>query len=232
MLQSHVPAFEVSWEDAKKLVEFIHLGDDNIVYLKAAFDVTNSDNTVEVDLWYSTSLDLGMNLANELAAMSKSYSPDHADKPLFTPRIATYECINCSEEFKKANCMSEGQYCSYTPNFYKEYKLESKGFKMTGKDILYQGLREKCLHKIMSEKYNDEGDLFWTFFGYTGKCFVDNEKMVHPEAHKDSPKSFDECYDWSTVMINNVEEVETLNKCVKDSFAVYGNEESTNSILK
>ena len=108
MLQSHVPAFEVSWEDAKKLVEFIHLGDDNIVYLKAAFDVTNSDNTVEVDLWYSTSLDLGMNLANELAAMSKSYSPDHADKPLFTPRIATYECINCSEEFKKANCMSEG----------------------------------------------------------------------------------------------------------------------------
>lgn len=62
-LQSHIPAFEISWDEAKKLVEYIHLGGEKVVYMKANFDVTNSDNTVEVDLWYSTSLDLGLNLS-------------------------------------------------------------------------------------------------------------------------------------------------------------------------
>merc|ERR1719188_13804 len=138
-------------------------------------DVSNSDNTVEVDLWYSTSLDLGMNLSTELAAMSLSFTADHAQKPLFTPRIATYPCLNCSEDFKRENCMSNGKYCGYTPNFYKEYNLEEKGVSMTGREVLMQALREKCLHKIMSQNYQDEGDLFWTFFGYLGKCFVESE---------------------------------------------------------
>ena len=105
------------------MVEFIHLGGDKIVYMKASFDVTNEANTVEVDLWYASSLDLGLNLSTELAAMSHSFTPDHADKPLFTPRIATYSCLGCTDDFKEANCMSNGVYCSYTPNFYKEYKL-------------------------------------------------------------------------------------------------------------
>ena len=42
------------------MVDYIHKGEE-LVYMKATFDVTNSENTVEVDLWYSTSLNLGMN---------------------------------------------------------------------------------------------------------------------------------------------------------------------------
>jgi len=99
------------------MVEYIHKGEE-LVYMKATFDVTNSENTVEVDLWYSTSLDLGMNLSTELAAMSLSFTADHARKPLFTPRIASYKCITCSEEFMEANCYSEGMYCGLTPNFF------------------------------------------------------------------------------------------------------------------
>ena len=76
------------------MVDFIHSG-EQVVYMKATFDVTNLSNTVEVDLWYATSLDLGMNLATELAAMSMSYTVDHANKPLFTPRIATFSCLDC-----------------------------------------------------------------------------------------------------------------------------------------
>jgi len=114
--------------------------------MKATFDVTKFDNTVEVDLWYSTSLDLGTNLSTELAAMSASFTADHAMKPLFTPRIASFECISCSDEFKQENCMSNGLYCGYFPAFYREYELEKKGVVMTGRDILMQSLREKCLH--------------------------------------------------------------------------------------
>ena len=103
-LQSHIPAFEITWQDAKKIVDLIH--DGEIVYMKANMDVTNEDNTVEVDLWYSTSLDLGLNLSTELAAMSLSFTADHQQKPLFTPRIATYSCTNCSDDFKMKHCLS------------------------------------------------------------------------------------------------------------------------------
>lgn len=49
-------------------------------------------NNVEVDLWYSSSLDLGLKLSDELAALSFSFKSDHTNKSLFTPRIATFSC--------------------------------------------------------------------------------------------------------------------------------------------
>ena len=126
--------------------------------------------------------------------------------------------------------MSNGAYCGYTPNFYKEYDLENMGVSMTGKEILTQALREKCLHRLMSEKYADEGSLFWTFFGYLSKCFVTGGYgLNNPE---DMPKNFDECYDWSTVMIEGNEEIDTLNACVDGSFAVPNDIETDNSILR
>ena len=71
----------------------------------------------------------------------------------------------------------------------------------------------------MSTKYKEEGDLFWTFFGYLGKCFA----LGDPSTDRaDMPKNFDECYDWSTVMIEGTEEIDTLNACVEGSFAVPG----------
>lgn len=67
--------------------------------------------------------------------------------------------------------MAEGLYCGFQPAFYKQYELEKKGVVMSGRDILMQALREKCLHKLMTEKYRDEGDLFFTFFSYVRLCF-------------------------------------------------------------
>lgn len=47
------------------------------VYIKVLLTYSNPSNTVEVDLWYSSSLDLGLKLADELAALSYSFSSDH-----------------------------------------------------------------------------------------------------------------------------------------------------------
>jgi len=94
---------------------------------------------------------------------------------------------------------------------------------MTGRELLIQGLREKCLHQLISKKYKDEGVLFWTFFKYLDDCFLE-----------DGPKanSIEDCYDWSTVMINGVEEVNSINHCVSGSFEVYNEYASDNAILK
>jgi hypothetical protein len=89
-----------------------------------------------VGLWYSSSLDLGLKLSDELAALSTSFKNDHSSKPLFTPRIATFSCNDCGTDFKQHNCLSNGTYCSYTPKYFDEFKLKNTEFEFSGREIL------------------------------------------------------------------------------------------------
>ena len=82
----------------------------------------------------------------------------------------------------------------------------------------------------MSTKYKDEGDLFWTFFSYVSKCFAPHKSALMG-SNSTEAQSFENCYDWSTVMIQENEEVGALNKCVDDSFATPNNFTSDNIIL-
>ena len=100
---------------------------------------------------------------------------------------------------------------------------------MTGKEILMQALREKCLHKLMSTQYQDEGDLYWTFFGMLGLCFAqDHEKAIDPAM------SFEECYNWDTYFFKDVDakDAEYIQDCVDESFEVKGDQETDNIILR
>lgn len=92
---------------------------------------------------------------------------------------------------------------------------------MTGREVIVQALREKCLHKIITEKYKSEGIIFWTMFKYLEKCFVDDGLKA---------KSLEDCYDWKTVIIDGNEEVNNLNACVDNSFK-NKDIEADNSIL-
>jgi hypothetical protein len=143
---------------------------------------------------------------------------------LFTPRIATFACEDCAADFKAKNCLSDGLYCPYTPKFFDEYKLRNPAFSYTGRGILIQALREKCMHQLVSDKYHDEGVLFWTFFQYLDACFVDNKA--------EPVKSLEECFDWSTVLIDGNEEVDYINFCVDNSFMTLGDYETDNFILR
>jgi hypothetical protein len=52
---------------------------------------------------------------------------------------------------------------------------------------------------LIAQKYSDEGVLFWTFFRYLDECFVEDSR--------NQAKSLEDCYDWTTVVINGKEEV-------------------------
>lgn len=218
-LQWHVPLFEITQKDWKKIQKYMEGGP---VYLKVSTDDLQFSGSIDVDLWYSSTLDLGLKLSDELSALSYSFKNNHGTKPLFTPRIATFECRNCSETFLQENCMSDGLYCPYTPKFFDEYKLQNSEFQFSGREILLQALREKCLHDLISDKYDDEGTVYWTFFKYLDECFVENGPKV---------KSLSECFDWSTVVIDGNEEVKAINKCVANSFEVSGDYDTDNYIL-
>lgn len=74
----------------------------------------------------------------------------------------------------------------------------------------------------MTTKYHDEGTLFWTFFQYLDQCFVEDGKPAD---------SLASCFDWSTVIINGTEEVNTVQSCVENSFESPNQYESNNKIL-
>lgn len=71
--------------------------EDGPVYMKVSTDdLQFGSGSIDVDLWYSSTLDLGLKLSDELSALSYSFKNNHGSKPLFTPRIATFECHDCS----------------------------------------------------------------------------------------------------------------------------------------
>ena len=131
-----IPAFEISHHDAKKLKQAIH--NSKRIIIQAILDHTNQNNTVEVDLWYATSLDLGLKLSNEFAAMSLDFGASHSNNQLFTFRIATYPCLTCEPDFKAENCVSDGKYCGFTPAFFQEYHLDNPNskFHLTGREVI------------------------------------------------------------------------------------------------
>lgn len=221
-LQMHIPIFEISFESANKIIQTIEQ-DKSDVFVQVKANEAYEKDHVEVDLWYASVLDLGLKLADELAALSYSFREDHSAKPLFTPRVATFACPECDEQFKTENCVSDGMFCAYTPKFFDEYRERNPDFELTGRDILVQALYEKCLHQIMSDKYKDEGSLFWTFFSYLDVCFVEDAVPV---------TNLDECFDWSTVEINGNEEVQTVDECVEGSFETFGDYATPNRILQ
>jgi len=75
----------------------------------------------------------------------------------------------------------------------------------------------------MSTKYKDEGSVFFTFLNYIDACFGKDQK--------EKSTSLADCYDWSTVMIGNNEEVNYINSCVDDSFQISKEVESFNVLL-
>ena len=85
----------------------------------------------------------------------------------------------------------------------------------------------------MIDKYNDEGSTFFTFLNYVDSCFAEPETSVFAyDGTRQKATSLEDCYDWSEVIVGNVDEVDALNDCVWGSFDVNDDIESDNTILR
>lgn len=58
LLSAHIPLFEIDFASGKKIREAVNKNDT--VFLRATLEIAQQNNKVEVDLWYASSLDLGM----------------------------------------------------------------------------------------------------------------------------------------------------------------------------
>ena len=74
----------------KKTADHFKRYKDNLI-VKIAIETALSNNTVTVDLWYSTEFDLTEGILSGL----KKYIPKFEDKVIFTPKIKTKRCLYC-----------------------------------------------------------------------------------------------------------------------------------------
>jgi hypothetical protein len=104
------------------------------------------DNRVEYELWYSSILDVNVDTLAQLGVNQRALR----DQALFTPRILTYACPQCSADLKRDSCLADGAYCAIFP----AAKLPSALSSLKGRQMLEESLRERCLYQTLTESYS------------------------------------------------------------------------------
>lgn len=67
-----------------------------------------------------------------------------------SPHFVYWECMNCGEDFIRANCFAGGRYCA-----------TDHGNHLSGQEIILENLRQKCVYQ---ESYGK--DKRFLFFKY------------------------------------------------------------------
>ena len=92
----NIPSFMVRKRDGNIIKDVVINNKAKKVYLKAELEIVHPDNRVEYELWFSSILDLDYMQLRELAL----YQFALGKEALFTPRILTYSCQDCTPEIK------------------------------------------------------------------------------------------------------------------------------------
>lgn len=116
----------------------------------ASFDLPHPDNRVEYDFWYTTANDEALDFLRNFGDYHKRFEKD----VYFTPRFVSWSCPTCEEDFKKKHCLSDGKYCAF------QFGNENH----TGREILYENIREKCLHDML--RIDNKENLWWDYVKY------------------------------------------------------------------
>jgi hypothetical protein len=200
----NIPSMLISTKHGEAIIQEIkdcvHEHKLYCVQLLAGFELPHPDNRVEYDFWYSSSSDEALDFIQNFGDFHKRFQKD----VFFTPRFYSFECPDCEPSIKKKHCLSDGKYCSF------HFGNENH----TGKEILYENLRQICLHEILQKNGND--DKWWDYVKYAHvNCRDDiNEDCSKIAMSKITGATFDD-----------------LTKCVEDGFDGPNHNKDDNSIL-
>ena len=105
---------------------------------------------MKVELFYSPAIEYSHKFINSLEDVYHKIK----DRILFEPHVVTF--TSQSQEFIAKNCVSSGAYCAFDP---------SHASSATGKDVVLESLRQKCVYKSSISNY------FAYMKGFYTKCF-------------------------------------------------------------
>lgn len=168
------------------------------------FEMSKPDDRVEYDFWYTSSSDKALDFISDFAITDHMLASD----VLITPHFVFWECRKCDEEFKEEHCFADGKYCGYEKSY-------SNG-KVTGRDILIEDLRQKCLYDLTYQSGQNRHS-WWTYMKeFHMLCHEQVNEDCSRQAHKKASADY-----------------EATMRCVRDSFSTtdWGSKRTKNTIL-
>ena len=148
-----IPSFLISKKDGDNIKKALN-NEVGSVYIQGEIEMVNPDNRVEYELWYSSILDITRDRLYDLGSYERAF----AAQALFTPRILTYSCTDCDARVKETQCISNGEYCVFNP----KHGIPSKMHGVTGKQLLTESLRARCVYEVLrSLKGEDQDFIKW-----------------------------------------------------------------------
>ena len=106
-----IPSVMIGNRDGKILKNFFKEASGELrkeIVLNLEFNAPKKTNDVKVELWYTHSDRKTLNFVNSLGTLMKPIIDDIE----FVPNFVTYSCPDCTKEFKKENCLSNGAFCA------------------------------------------------------------------------------------------------------------------------
>ena len=119
--------------------------DSKQIQLIATFDINRPDDRVEYDFWFTASNDRGLDFIRDF----RTYHEKLGNKVLMTPRYFSWACANCDSSITDNDCFCDGKYCA----------IDEANFRIEGKVILQENLRQKCIYENAMKK--DQKDTMW-----------------------------------------------------------------------
>jgi hypothetical protein len=88
--------------------------DPNIVSeisLTAQFEMSHPDDSVDVDIWYTSNDDRSLVFVRDMKDYMTPLSRSDVGMN-FKPKFVHWSCPHCDSDFKKRHCLSDGKYCA------------------------------------------------------------------------------------------------------------------------
>jgi hypothetical protein len=151
----------------------------------------------ELDFFYVPSSPL----THRFVKMAVEVKKRLQSKVLFNPVIFTFS--SKSQEFIKSNCVSKGEFCAYDP--------DNEG-KLTGRDVILEAIRQKCIFKTHPESFLAYLDLY--FQKCLNKMTLECSKGLMASLSVDSA-SIQNCFDKSFTH-SETNQLENFNELLED----------------
>mmetsp|Transcript_4394 Transcript_4394/g.7446 ORF Transcript_4394/g.7446 Transcript_4394/m.7446 type:complete len:227 (-) Transcript_4394:755-1435(-) len=136
-----IPSMLISKKDGQKLIDFLQTATQeqlDQIAMMAVFNISRPDNRVEYDLYFSSSNDKALDFVQDFGKINERFG----DKVLFTPHYIFSSCLGCDQAYIKKNCFANGKYCAF----------DSAHPKLSGREIMYEDLRQICIYNMYYEK--------------------------------------------------------------------------------
>jgi hypothetical protein len=126
----NIPSMMISKQDSDLMMNFLRsatIEEASSVTLGITFQLDAPDNTVEYNLWYTSSDDRSLDFLYNLA----EYDLKLGKHSHFTPKFVYWECYWCEEQLVKDNCYGNGKYCA----------IDTTNDRIKGTEIIEEDLR-------------------------------------------------------------------------------------------